>query len=150
MFSLLGFNVFSGSVVKVLNKAVAFIASSGFGKSTLSQLFIKNHYSILTEEICVVDRNYEVLPSYPEICLWGNIAHQLEVDTSCAGKVRSNLDKFSIRVDDSFYAKPLPLEIVYIVDYHKKNEILFTLISLSEFWNMQREWLGNPPIYNRS
>jgi hypothetical protein len=65
--------VFHASAVEVEGGAVAFLAESGRGKSTLAASFATCGYSFLTDEGLVLEKTadgYQVMPSHPSLRLW--------------------------------------------------------------------------------
>jgi hypothetical protein len=65
--------VFHGSAVDVGQAAVAFIAASGRGKSTMAASFATSGYPFLTDDGLVLESRsagYVVLPSHPSLRLW--------------------------------------------------------------------------------
>lgn len=73
--SKLGKLVFHASAVEVNEGAVAFVGSSGRGKSTLAASFAVNGSRFLTDDGLVVApgaAEFEALPGHPSIRLWGD------------------------------------------------------------------------------
>jgi hypothetical protein len=73
VLSKLGKLVFHASAVEVADGAVAFVAMSGQGKSTLAASFAIKGSRFLTDDGLVVEagaHGFEVLPSHPSIRLW--------------------------------------------------------------------------------
>ena len=71
--SRLGKLVFHGSAVEVAGGAIAFVAASGQGKSTLAASFATGGYRFLADDGLVLEPiggGYHVLPSHPSIRLW--------------------------------------------------------------------------------
>lgn len=65
--------VFHASAVEVDGSAIAFMAESGLGKSTLTASFITQGFRFLTDDglqLEETDDGYAVLPSHPSIRLW--------------------------------------------------------------------------------
>ncbi len=65
--------VFHASAVEVGAVAIAFVAESGRGKSTLAAAFAAAGYRLLTDDGLVVEtgeHGFEILPSHPSIRLW--------------------------------------------------------------------------------
>jgi hypothetical protein len=82
--SKLGKLVFHGSAVEVAGGAVAFVAESGRGKSTLAGCFATNGYRFLADDGLVLepaDSGYNVLPGHPSIRLWED-SRQMVVDAN--------------------------------------------------------------------
>lgn len=121
-----------GCVIQAGEGAVAFVAPSGFGKSVLSALFLKNKYKILSDEICAIDDNLDVLPAYPEITLWKSMAQQLNIDTSVLKVVRPGLNKFILPLGGAFQENKIPLKLIYFLDYHKKEQLNIRILSCHE------------------
>ncbi|MFO1421376.1 MAG: hypothetical protein U1F70_17185 [Candidatus Competibacteraceae bacterium] len=73
VLSKLGKLVFHASAVEVGEGAVAFVAESGRGKSTLAASFAVNGFRFLTDDGLVVEpgvHGFKALPSHPSIRLW--------------------------------------------------------------------------------
>lgn len=73
VLSKLGKPVFHASAVEVAGYAIAFVADSGRGKSTLAACFAVNGFRLLTDDGLVLEasnQGYDVLPSHPSIRLW--------------------------------------------------------------------------------
>jgi hypothetical protein len=71
--SKLGKLVFHGSAIEIGDDAIAFLAQSGGGKSTLAAGFAVRGHRFLTDDGLViepVDGVYRVLPSHPSLRLW--------------------------------------------------------------------------------
>jgi len=138
-----------GSVIQIGENAVSFVAPSGFGKSVLCALFLNKHYKILSDEICSLDNNSNVLSSYPEITLWKRMAEQLNIDISSLKTVRPGLEKFIIPLGNSFQNKSRPLKLIYILDYHKKNQLNMRVLSDDEKTKILKQHFLMPNLFNR-
>lgn len=123
-----GMVVLYGNAIKIGSGAVAVVAPSGFGKSTLCKLFMNKGYSILSDDICAINAQLEVLPSYPEISLWGSIVTQLKLTTTGLRPIRPGIEKFALPLGEQFYQTPLPLKCIYMLDFHKKDNLSINLI----------------------
>ena len=65
--------VLHGSAIEMDGRAIAFLAESGRGKSTLAASFSSNGYRFLTDDGLFIDRKknqYFVRPGHPSIRLW--------------------------------------------------------------------------------
>ena len=136
--SNLGKLVFHGSAVEVAGGAVAFLAKSGGGKSTLAGSFATGGYRFLADDGWVlepVDGGYNILPSHPSIRLredsrqmlvGGNaeIASPLHHFTP---KLRVFAGKGIVHCD-----QPLPLLRAYFLGDGSAQEIIFRCLSGSE------------------
>ncbi len=91
-FSLLklGFEAFHASCVAVGGRAVAFLGESGYGKSTLAALFLKNGFPLLTDDVFAVQKKrtrFLTSPGAAQIKLWPEIAKQVLTRPAPAGKM---------------------------------------------------------------
>lgn len=86
-----GLMVFHGSVVAVDRGAVAFLGTSGRGKSTLAAAFATQGRAFLTDDAAVLDASsgqYAVQPSHASIRLWDDSrVRLLEADAALAPAV---------------------------------------------------------------
>lgn len=117
--------VLEGCAVKIGEYAVLFVMPTGFGKSTLSSLFLKKGYCLLSEEICAIRQDGQLLPSYPAINLWSNISKQLDIAMSTLKTIRPSVEKYRLTVDNNhFHAEPLAIQLIYTVNYHKSDTLV--------------------------
>src|SRR3954452_16633668 len=78
--SKLGKLVFHASAVELADGAIAFLAPSGRGKSTLAASFAANGHRFLTDDSLVLeqrDGHYLVQPSHPSVRLWEDSEERL-------------------------------------------------------------------------
>lgn len=118
-----GLFLLHGNAIQINQHAISFVGLSGSGKSTLSAIFLKRGYSILADDVCAINAQNEVLPSFPQIKLWADAAHQLLIETGTFRKIRPNIEKYAVPIHANFYHKPLLLKGVYILKAHNKEEI---------------------------
>lgn len=89
-----GYGVFHGSAVEICGEAVAFLGTSGRGKSTLAAAFATHGSRFLADDGLVTERrgdSYWVLPSHPSIRLWDDSREAvLAGATPSAGSPRWN------------------------------------------------------------
>ncbi len=112
-----GHLVLHGSAVVINGETVIFSGVSGAGKSTLAAAFYKKGYKILTDDLCVIAFSSEgvpyVLPGYPRLKLWSDVAQKFGEDTSQLSRVRSQVDKFELPVQQGFESNSLPVRNMY-------------------------------------
>ncbi|MDP1602353.1 MAG: hypothetical protein Q8M03_03725 [Legionella sp.] len=121
--------VLEGSAIQMGAFAVLFLAPSGFGKSTLASMFLKRGYSVLTDEICAIDQNLCLHPSFPVINLWANIAEQVEIDSTSLKTMRSTVKKYRLDLHREAELAPLPIKLIYTLNYHKNDSLVLSDIS---------------------
>lgn len=112
-----------GNAIQINNVCVSFVGHSGAGKSTLSAAFFKRGYGILADDVCAITHTGQVVPSFPQIKLWQDAAHHLEIDTSTARKIRPAIEKYAIPLNTRFQPNALPLKVVYSLQSHNIDKI---------------------------
>jgi hypothetical protein len=76
--------VLHGSAVEIGEKAVAFVAESGRGKSTLAASFSSNGFRFLTDDGLFIEKTkngYKIRPSHPSIRLWDDSREAIALTT---------------------------------------------------------------------
>lgn len=118
-----------GNAIKIGDGGVAFVGKSGAGKSTLSAAFFKQGYPILADDICAINTQGEIAPSFPQIKLWQDAALALGIETSSLRKIRPSIEKFGVPLTGQFHSESLPLKVIYILHPHNKDEFHFETIA---------------------
>jgi hypothetical protein len=105
------------SCVRIGEKAVAFAGPSGAGKSTMAATFLKRGHAILADDVAVIDPDAPggplVWPALPRLKLWRDMMDGLAIATNGLERVRTQLEKYHLPVEDAFAEEPLPLASVY-------------------------------------
>jgi len=112
--------VFHASAVEIGGEAVAFMAESGRGKSTLAASFATNGFRFLTDDGLVLKDTggaWQVLPSHPSIRLWEDSQAALVAADSPRAPQVSYTTKSRILAggDIAFCAEPRPLRRIYFL-----------------------------------
>lgn len=116
-----------GNAIRFNNYCISFVGDSGAGKSTLSGAFFQRGYSILADDVCAINKNLSVIPSFPQIKLWQDAAEKLNIDTSNLKKIRPNFNKFALPLNYQFHPDPLPIRVIYCLnpgDTFKKHTVI--------------------------
>lgn len=108
--------VLHGNAIKIGNACISFVGDSGVGKSTLSGAFFKRGYSLLADDVCVINQDLHVLPSIPQIKLWPDSANKLGINTQTLRRVRPGFDKVAFPLTEQFHVDPLPLRVIYCLN----------------------------------
>ncbi|WCN08579.1 hypothetical protein [Marinomonas mediterranea] len=112
--------VLHANAIKINGKAILFCGPSGIGKSTLAAKFVQKGYSILADDLSVIDEKNQVSPSYPYIKLWHETSENLNIPTQQLNKVRPQIEKYALPLDDHFYRETLPVESIIQLKIHNK------------------------------
>lgn len=119
-----------GSAIAINGKAYAIVGDSGAGKSTLASTFIRNGYSILTDDLIAVSLNEGiplVIPSYPQQKLWQETLSELGIPSGNLNSVYGRQTKYYVPLTTDFSTKPLPL--CGILELLKTDQEDVTLVS---------------------
>lgn len=132
--SKLGKLVFHASAVEVGDVAVAFVAESGRGKSTLAASFATNGFRFLTDDgllLEAVKDGYNVLPSHPLIRLWDDSEAALVVSgTETAPRLHfTPKTRFLAGLALTFCDQPRPLRRVYFLGPGEASTVTFERMS---------------------
>lgn len=104
------------SAVLIDGQAVAFAGPSGIGKSTLAAAFAARGYTVVADDVVVVDGSTGrpmVRPAIPRLRLWREAVQIIGRTTEGLERARARLDKFSIPVADGFPQQAVPLGAVF-------------------------------------
>jgi len=113
--------VFHASVVASghAGGAIAFMARTGEGKSTMAAAMYKAGYHMLSDDIMPVDLNGEtplVPPGFPHTKLWSETAAVLVDDAAALAYLAPDYDKRSRPITERFAAAPAPLQAVFVLE----------------------------------
>src|SRR6188768_1306609 len=116
----LGKMVFHASAIEIAGSALAFVAESSRGKSTLAASFATAGSPMLTDESLVVDERagaYWVAPGHPSVRLWDDSEQALiapGVETA-PGLPFTSKRRFLAAPELRFSDRPAPLRRVYFL-----------------------------------
>lgn len=111
------FFVLQGAVLQSGDHAIAILGGSGAGKSTVSAALLKKKYTLLSDEVCVLNNHLDVMPGYPQISLWLR-----KIGAIWFKKIREGVEKYMIPISKKFNATPLPIKKIIILNPSKKNQ----------------------------
>lgn len=119
--------VFHASSVRIGGKAIAFIGSSGEGKSTLAAALSKRDYSAVTDDVLPLKFNEHnkplVLPGFPRFKLCNDVMKYITSQSEPLPQINPEIEKYSYNISEKFSFVPLPLKTIYILEKSAKNEI---------------------------
>lgn len=119
---LRGFTSLHASSIVIEDRAIAILGPPGAGKSTTAAAFAHLGYSILADDVAVLDdrgSTFLVQPGYPRVNLWPDSARllfgsedTLPLITPTWGKKYLSLEQNGYR----FHPNPSPLSAIYVLD----------------------------------
>lgn len=130
------------AVVRIGDTAVAFSGISGAGKSTLAACFHQRGYSVLSDDVAVMDwvnGTPVVRPVVARLKLWRDMMDGLGITPDDKERARSQLEKYHIPLDD-FASTPLQLTAIYhLVEVHDpRHEEMRSLTGVDAFLSLER------------
>lgn len=106
-----------GSAVAVDDGAAVFLGPSGSGKSTLAAALHQRGYRVIADDVCVISFSPAGVPfvmsGYPQLKLWADAINLIGKMPDTLMRVRAELDKYALPLQDGFVRQPLPLQRVY-------------------------------------
>ena len=125
-----GLLVLHASAIETKHGAVLFVGASGNGKSTTAAAFHQRGYSVLSDDVCVIildkNNNPVVLPAFPQIKLWADTVKELAHEKASLRKVRPQLEKYALMLEEGFATTSRPLYAVYALSPHNKEDFKLT------------------------
>jgi hypothetical protein len=117
-----------GSAVEINGKAYAFIGDSGAGKSTLASTFMKQGFSLVSDDVIPItisnNRNIAyVTPSYPQQKLWQESLDHLGMDADNYRPIFERETKFNVPIQTNYHEEPLPLAAIFELSKGEGEEI---------------------------
>jgi hypothetical protein len=100
--------------------AFALCGPAGSGKSTLTAWLIERGFGFVSDDLCRcegVDGGIVAHPSVPRLKLWRDAVVALGRDVSSLERDHRRADKFHIRLDGSVSRAPVPLRVIYLLQW---------------------------------
>lgn len=133
----LGKLVFHASAVEIGSHAVAFMAESGRGKSTLAASFATGGHRLFTDDSLMIDDfgdHFDVAPSHPSIRLWADSEAELIPRGLLAAQPLPFTSKARFMASDSivFCSQAKPLRRAYFLGDGSANTVRFDRLNGAE------------------
>lgn len=110
---------FHGGAIEVGGRAVVFAGPSSVGKSTLMAALQRRGFRVLCDDIAVVSLDARgqpvVHPGSVRLKLWRDAMVRANLDPSNYTRVRPELDRYSVTVENRFCDICLPLDRLYLL-----------------------------------
>jgi hypothetical protein len=134
-----GIPVLHASAVLANQRAIAFLASSTCGKSSLAAAWVQAGYPLLTDDILPMRENngrFLGFPGHPQIRLWPDLAQHFLGQVENLERVHPLMDKRCIPVGEgsfgNYCGQPLPIACFYLPErqgYRNHPDIEITPLS---------------------
>jgi hypothetical protein len=112
-----GFLVLHASVVNIAGRAVAFLGSSGEGKSTMAAALNQRGHELVVDDLAAVrveNGRALVFPGFPQYKLWPDAAIALGRDVEALPRLHPDFEKRACRLDHGFSSRlSLPLARIF-------------------------------------
>lgn len=109
------FLVMHGNAVQINGTCTLCVGKSGAGKSTTAAGLMQRGFRVMSDDVCAINDYSQIIPGIPHIKLWQNSADHLEIKTEGLSRIRPELEKYRIPMDDAFLAGPLSIKRVYVL-----------------------------------
>lgn len=123
--------VTSGFALKFRDYGIGFVSGLSSGLSILQGLFYKQGYSFLGGNFFALNSLGQIVPSVGQLEFWPSAAATLGFDTKTLKTLRPGIEKYVIPLEEQYYSKPVPLNIIYTIKMHKQSDIVFSPIDES-------------------
>lgn len=113
-----GLLVLHASAAVMGGGAVAFLAGSGRGKSTVAAALHNRGYGILVDDVLALDVDQTpplVLPGFAQLKLWPETIEALGEPLEILPRLHPDFEKRARRVDRDFPQDPLALQRIYVL-----------------------------------
>ena len=115
-----------GSAILTEKGAILFIGPSRAGKSLTAAALSKRGFQVISDDICaikVVDNKPVLVPSNTPLMLWKKSLKTLDISIKGLQKVRGELEKYYIPVNQKNIIKYYSISKIYILQSHNKETI---------------------------
>lgn len=136
---LQGLPTLHASAVAVDGAAVAFLATSQSGKSTLAASLVQAGAAFLTDDMLPLDVGEDrtmARPAYAQMRLWPDQAEHLLGSIRAFDRVHAHTDKLSVELEaiaaGRFCSAPRPLDTIYLPQRTPGGPIAFSDVSAGE------------------
>lgn len=124
---LRGVTCLHASAVAVGDSSVAFVGTSGAGKSTTAAAFARRGFSVLSDDIVALrenDNGFHVMPGYPYLCLWPPSTKIFHDSPDTLPRIVPDEEKRRLMLGPEvprFESRSLPLGAVYSFGVRRSN-----------------------------
>jgi len=133
-----GYLVLHGNAFEVGDACVICVGHSGAGKSTLAASMMQVGFPIISDDVCAINDQGEIIPGFPRIKLWQDTAKKLGIETQGLRKIRPSMEKFDYPLGEQFCQRNLPVKALYVLNHHNDDRFELTPITkMAKFHTFQ-------------
>ena len=107
--------VLRATAIKMGHKAVLFSSPYGGGKSLLAAAMHKKNYDIISDDLCVIDKQGKVQPGLPYLKIWRDCFKVLEISAQQLQSIRPNIEKYYYPLDKHFHNQATDIAAIYLL-----------------------------------
>jgi len=145
-----GITPMHGGVFIHKDKGILISGNSGNGKSALLTALYSKGYKLISDDISnleIIDDKLFVHPSFPIILLGKDTADKLKIDLSTLPKLRSDMEKYMLTIDQKSFATPIELEKIIVLQNSEVDEKIVEIKGLGKIESIKRNtfkpWMVN-------
>jgi hypothetical protein len=118
---LRGVTCLHASAVAIGDRSIAFVGTTGAGKSTTAAAFARQGFRVLSDDIVALSENdngFRVMPGYPHLCLWPASTKIFHDSPESLPRIVPDDEKRLLVLGDEvprFESRPLPLGAIYFL-----------------------------------
>lgn len=116
--------VLHGNAVEIDGACVMCLGASGAGKSTTAAGLMQRGHRVMSDDICAINAAGEIVPGMPHIKLWQEAADILGVSTQSLDRVRPELQKYGVPLNDAFCEEPVHVKRIYVLAGHTADTVI--------------------------
>ena len=141
-----------GNAIDTARGAIVIAGDSGAGKSTLALTLVRRGYRLITDDLCPItfDDNATpfVQPGIPRLKLWADTLEHSGLiqpgDSSPLQRVRPELDKYALPLDDAFCREATALHKIYVLKISNHPQpLLENLTGLQKLDPLRQQQMGD-------
>lgn len=133
------FLVMHGNAVEFDGACVMCVGPSGVGKSTTAAGLMQRGHRVMSDDICAIDAEGRIVPGMPHIKLWQQAADGLGLSTQALERVRPEMQKFGLPLEDAFCEDHVPIKRIYVLTPHPSSDIVCEHLNAHEKFQVLRE-----------
>ncbi len=95
------FVLHGNAIAMPCGNAIVCMGSSGAGKSTIAAALMARGYAVLSDDVCAIDKDGNILRGLTRVKLWDDAARKIGIDTTGLRRFEGAHDKWSVPLSRS-------------------------------------------------